>query len=76
MSYYRLLPLEVDILRGAEVTRDRQTVKVRADLAVVNGDDVEEEHQTDEDRGGGEETHIDQGYLLLPVVAPEGDERQ
>lgn len=53
MSYYGLLPLEVDVLGGAEVVRDGQTVEVGADLAVVHRGDVEEEHQTDEEKAGG-----------------------
>lgn len=44
LSYYGLLPFEIDVLTGAELPREGQAVEVRADLTVVNGYYVEEQH--------------------------------
>lgn len=75
-SYHGLLPLEVDVLGRAEVVGQRQAVEVRAYLAVVDGEHVEQEHQEQEEGAGGQQAHPYQEDLFPALVLPEGDERQ
>ena len=65
---------EVDILLGAEVLGDGDAVEVLADLAVVDGGDVEEEDETDKDEHGGDEADPEEDQLSPAVIDAEGDE--
>ena len=66
---------QIDVLVRAEVLGDGDAVEVLADLAVVDGRDVEEEEEPDEEEDDGGQADPDQDDLPPPVVvAAEGDE--
>ena len=64
---------QVNVLLTAEVLGDGDAVEVLADLAVMDGRDVEEKDETDEDEHGGDEADPEEDQLSSPVVDPEGD---
>ena len=66
---------QVDVLIRAEVLGDGDAVEVLADLAVVDGSDVEEEEEADKEEEHGGQADPDQDDLPPPVVvAAEGNE--
>ena len=66
---------QVDVLIRAEILGDGDAVEVLADLAVVDGGDVEEEEEANKEEDDGRETDPDQDDLSPPVVvAAEGHE--
>ena len=68
---------EVNVLVGAEVFGDWNAVEVLADFAVVDGGDVEEQQEANEEKDDAGEADDDQDQLPAAVVVPaEGDERQ
>lgn len=68
---------QVNVLIGAKVFGDGNAVEVLADLAVVDGSDVEEQQQADEEEDDAGEADDDQDQLPPTVVdPPEGDEGQ
>lgn len=73
---YRIRPFEINVLGGAKVPGEGEAVEVAADLAVVDGDDVEEEDEKEEQEGRRDQADIDEEDLLLPVVLPQRDERE
>lgn len=75
VSYHGLLAHEVDVLRRTEVGRQRQAVEVRAQLAVVDGEHVEEQHEAGEEEERRQQAHPHQQDLLVAVVAAERHER-
>lgn len=64
---------QVNVLLTAEVLGDGDAVEVLADLAVMDGGDVEEKYETDEDEHGGDEADPEEDQLSSPVVDPKGD---
>ena len=58
--------MEVDVLVGAKVLGDGDAVEVLADLAVVNGRDVEEEQEADEEDGHRDQADPNEHDLFPP----------
>lgn len=71
---YRLLPLEVDVLRGAEVARERHAVEELAELALVHGHAVEQSQQQAERADYQDQADPDDEDLAPPIVVAERDE--
>jgi hypothetical protein len=76
LSYYGFLPFEINILRSTKIPRERYTIKVRTDFAVVDRYDVEQENETAEQEPSRQQAHPYQRYFLASLVHPERNERQ
>ncbi|CAB0035964.1 unnamed protein product [Trichogramma brassicae] len=72
---YRLLALEIDVLRGAKVPRERDAVEQLAELALVHGDVVEQRQQQAEQAEYEERADPDDEDLATAIVVSERDER-
>lgn len=72
---YGLLPLEVDVLRGAEVPRERDAVEQFADLALVHRHVIKQGQQEREQNHDEDHADPDQPDLSTTVVMSERDER-
>ena len=68
---YRLLPLKVDVLRGAKVPRERHAIEELAELALVHRHVVEESEQEPEETYDEDQTHPDDKDLAPAVVVAE-----
>ena len=68
---------QVNVLIRTKVFGDRDAVEVLADLAVVDGSDVEEEQKSDEEENDAREADDNQDQLSPAIVHPaERHERQ
>lgn len=71
--------VEVDVLLGAKVARQRHAVEVAErgdDARILDGPHVEEQDERREQDGGQRQRDADQHQLATPVVHAHGDERQ
>ena len=65
--------LQVDVLFAAKVLGDWNAVEVLANLTVLDGADVKEQDESNENEDGEDEAEPKQDNLPPPVVDPEGD---
>lgn len=72
---YGLFPLDVDILRGAKVARKGYTIEELADLALVDGDVVEESKKENEETDYEHEANPNKKDFTTSIVVPERYER-
>lgn len=59
LSYHGILAFEVDILRRAEVSRERETREISTEFTVVDRDDVEERYEGRQQNRGTDQAHPD-----------------
>lgn len=70
------MPIEFDILLGAEVACQRQTIEILANGALVEGRQVEEHDEEQQQQGHRHQTHSYQHLLTSTIIRPERNVRQ